>query len=228
MIQNRIAALIVRIIGFIMPLWGLLIQMGLFSGEFNTDALMYYTIQSNILAFALFAVLLVKTIKDIKETGTRGDVGYCPRFEMVCIIDLLLTMLVYWVLLAPTAFDMGDSSSLLSFDNLSVHLFAPLLCIVDYILFTKSKSLKYRDVYYILIFPLLYVLFTSIAGFMGYTYGVDGAGVPVRFPYFFFDYDRVGGAAFIYIGALVVIFLIISHFIYLLDRKWNKPIFLKA
>jgi hypothetical protein len=131
-------------------------------------------------------------------------------------------MLVFWVLLAPVT---GDGFPLFTFDNLSVHLLAPLFCLTDYILFTESGHLKYRDVYAILIFPFLYLAFTSAAGFTGYVFRVSTVdGRPVRFPYFFYDYDEVGLKAFLYIGVLVLIFLLFAHVFYWLDKKLKKPL----
>jgi len=142
---------------------------------------------------------------------------------MVCVVDLLVTLIVYWTLLAPGAFSMSENAKLWSFGNLSVHLFTPLLCLIDYILFAESGSLKYSDVYAILIFPLSYVAFSTVAGFSGYIYrtsSIDGS--PVRFPYFFMDYDQLGLRAILYIGGLIAAFLVLSHAFYFLDRKWKK------
>lgn len=221
MIQNRLAALIFRACGFVCALAGLLTHFKIFSGGFSPGALMYYTIQSNLLALVLFAMLLVRTARGLSRDGRRGNAGYFARFEMVCVIDLLLTMLVYWVLLVPTAFTMGGSFELFTFDNVAVHLLTPLFCLVDYLLFTPSGHLRYSDVYAVLIFPLLYVVFASIAGFSGYTYRIAADG-PVHFPYFFMDYDRVGAGAIIYILALAAFFLLLSHGLYWLDKKWKR------
>lgn len=185
---------------------------------------MYYTIQSNILALVLFGILFAKTVMAYRQDGRFGKTGYFPRFEMICAVDLLLTFFVYWLVLVPQAFSMGGDNGLFSFGNLSVHLVTPLLCFADYILFAEPHHLKYRDVYGILIFPLAYVAFTAAAGFTGYVYGVAADGAPVRFPYFFLDFDRIGIMVFAYIAALAAVFLVISHLLYLLDRKWNKPV----
>ncbi|MFV0412409.1 MAG: Pr6Pr family membrane protein, partial [Oscillospiraceae bacterium] len=102
----------------------------------------------------------------------------------------------------------------------------PLLCMADYVLFTESGHLRYADVWAVLIFPLFYVAFSSAAGFLGYVYRVRENGVPVRFPYFFIDYDQVGVFAFAYIGGLVAFFLLLSHLLYFLDKKVKKPVLL--
>lgn len=223
MIENKVVALIFRSVAFLIILYGLLIHTGLLSGSLFLNSLMFYTILSNFLALVMFGILLVKTVREwaIREDVPKAE--YFDRFEMICSVDLLLTLVVYWGLLAPNAFSMGQVVGLFSFENLSVHLFAPLMCLADYILFTKSHALKYKDIYMTLIFPLFYLLFVTIAGFVGYIFRYDPYGHPIRFPYYFFDYDRIGAGAFLYIGGLVVFFLILSHIFYFIDKKWEKP-----
>jgi hypothetical protein len=224
MIKDRRIAIAFRLIFFTIILIGLILQMNVFGGGDPLLRLMYYTIQSNILALFMFGLLLIKTIWCYVREGKFGETGFFARFEMVCVIDLLLTLLVYWVLLAPGAFSMGNEFAVFTFANISVHLLAPLFCLMDYILFPESGHLKYRDVYAILIFPFIYLAFTSAVGFMGYVYMVSSDGRLIHFPYYFYDYDEVGLKAFLYIGVLVIIFLLLAHVIYWVDKKLKKPL----
>jgi hypothetical protein len=168
-------------------------------------------------------MLIFRTAKGWALDGVRGKTGYFARFEMVCAIDLLLTLAVFWALLAPSITSSNSRFSLWSFANLSVHLIAPLLCLIDYILFSEARHLKYSDIYAVLIFPLAYLAFSSLAGLMGHAYGVSAVdGNPVRFPYFFLDFDRTGAMPLVYIGALTVFFLIIAHVFYIIDNKLRR------
>jgi hypothetical protein len=227
-IKNRVFALVFRLVSAVIIIAGLIETFR--PVGFSPSALMYYTVQSNLLALIMFVMLIIKTAKDLKNNGKKGNSNYFQRFEMVCCINLLLTLVVFWILLAPTMFSMGSGDNYLSsFHNLSVHLFAPLLCVIDYILFSKPKCLKYRDVFYVLIFPMAYLAFASIAGLAGYTYtykadsGAADDGMPHRFPYFCMDFDRIGAFSLVYIGILVVFFLILSHGLYFLNQKPPKP-----
>ena len=225
MIHNRRVAAIFRGAAMAFSLVGLLAQMGVFEGHFRIASFMYYTIQSNLLAFILFVILFARTVKGLKQDGEYGEAGYFSRFEMVCTVDLLLTFLVYWVLLVPQSFSMDGDMNLWTFTNLAVHLITPLLCLVDYVLFAQPRRLQYKDVYAVVIYPLAYVLFTSIAGLAGYSYGTSAVdGSVTRFPYFFLDFDELGMTVFLYIFALVALFLVISHVMFLVDRKWKKPV----
>jgi len=197
-------------------------MVGVFRGELHLEALAFYTMQSNILAIVLFGMLTIRTAIGLRD-GIKGNAGYFARFEMICSIDIMLTLLVFWILLAPTLFTMTGEFSLWSFDNLAVHAITPLLCLVDYILFSQPRHLKYRDVYFVCIFPVAYLIGTSIAGLMGYVYMISPTdGGPMHFPYFFYDFERIGSTAFLYIGVLILFFIIIGHTFYYIDKK-RKP-----
>lgn len=225
MIQNRKFALIFRISALLIACAGVLSITGGFRGEFSSAQFMYYTIQSNLVAIVLFGMLVVATVKNVRTDGWYGSCSFFPRFEMVVMIDILLTLLVFWIMLAPGAFSMGGDYPMWSFGNLAVHLITPLFCIVDYLLFAASKHLKYRDVYAILIFPYCYIVLVTIAGFAGYTFHPYADGTVKHFPYYFLDWSQLGLQVFVYIIGLTALFLIISHLLYLLDRKWKKPLF---
>jgi hypothetical protein len=119
---------------------------------------------------------------------------------------------------------MPSSYSAFEFSSVATHLITPLLVLLDYLLFTDSGHLRYKDIYLVLIYPLAYLTLSSVAGLMGYVYRVTPDGSPVRFPYFFYDFDQIGAQALLYIGALVLFFLLLSHGFYLFDKKVKKPV----
>ncbi|MDR2749808.1 MAG: Pr6Pr family membrane protein [Clostridiales bacterium] len=219
-IRDRRFALIYRCAAFLLAIAGILDTIGLWSGDLKPSYFMYYTIDSNVLMVALFGLLIIKTARALREQGPKGPCGFYPVLGMIVGIDIFLTLVGYWVILAPLQFTMNGESSLYSFSNLTVHLIAPLLGFLDFVLFSKSKSLRYKHIYLVVIFPLLYVAFTSIAGLLGYVFvsPFDNS-IRTRFAYFFIDFDQIGLMVFAYIGALAVFFLIFSHLLYLFDSK---------
>jgi hypothetical protein len=215
MLRGKNISLYFRVFALIFIIIGLLFHLHVFYGTFRPSQLMYYTLQSNVLAVILFIVLIYSNSKAIKEKNEEKE--SVTRFEMVCVIDLLLTFFVYWIMLAPKEFERGDN--LLRFANLAVHFFTPIFCIADYFIFAATKKSKYKGVYYALIFPLSYVLYSSIAGLCGYTYGTARDGSPKHYPYFFMDYDRTGSASFLYIVMVAVILILIGHIVYYASKK---------
>jgi hypothetical protein len=223
MVRNKHVALGFRVAALLLVLLGLMAHLGLLEGRFRAGALMYYTVQSNILAVVLFLVLVRSSIRVIstkEESGTRGTLAL---FEMVCVIDLLLTFIVYWTLLAPEDIAAGNASVLWKFDNLTVHFFTPMLCLLDYFLFAVPTLSRLRDLFYALIFPLLYAMYSSVAGLCGYTYSILSDGRPKRFPYFFLDYDRIGVKALLYIAMVAAMLLAIGYAVHLLQRRILLP-----
>jgi len=222
MVKNRIFSLVFRVAVLVVAVTGFLTMMGVFGGGWNFSVLAFYTLQSNILVVVLFVMLIIRTVSGLRE-GQAGGVGYFARFEMVCVVNIMLTFLVYWVLLAPRVFMMVDDFPIWTYANLAVHGFTPILCLLDYILFTKPGHLKYRDVYYVCIFPLFYLVGTSIAGLLGYVYFISADdGLPIRFPYFFYDFDRIGMLSFVYIAGLVVFLIVVGNVFYLFDRARKR------
>jgi len=230
MIKNRIIALIYRLVVLVMLSIGLTRQLGVFHGSFWYDLFKYYTIQSNLLAIIMFTILLPCTINGLKE-NLRGSAAYLTRFRMVCSVNLLLTFFVFWILLAPNV----PMFYLFTFDNILIHIVAPLSCLFDYILFSETGKLKYKDVYLTCIYPYIYSAAVIIMGYIGYNYGnrfiiteyignehVRGYTVPIRAPYFFLDFDEIGLYVLLYSAGLLVFILLMGHVFYFLDRRLHR------
>jgi len=221
MIKSKKIALLYRSAALFIAVAGMLDLLGVFQGTFHSNILYFYTAQSNVMAIILFIILLVKSIRDVNNDDIKGAC-YFPRFSMVCSINVMLTFAVFWVLLVP---QLAGILPLWTFSNLAVHAITPLLCLCNYILFSDPNHLKYRDVYYVTIFPICYLAGSSIAGLAGHIYGISAAdGAPIRFPYFFYDFDRIGSLSLVYITGIVIFFLIIGHIFYYIDKKVRKPV----
>jgi len=223
MIRDRRIALAFRATSLLAAVCGFLSMLGAFSGEVRPMTLAYYTMLSNLLAITLFIMLTVRTVIGLRD-GIKGDNGYFPRFEMICTVDLTLTVAGFWLLLAPAFFTMAAEYPMWSFENLAVHGITPMLCFLDYVLFTQPRHLRHRDIYYVGIFPVAYLTATTLAGLSGFVYYISETdGAPVRFPYFFSDFDRIGYSSLFYIGAMFAYFLLAGHAFYLVDWRIRKP-----
>lgn len=223
MICDKRIAVLFRSIALILVFAGLYNNFVVFSSTYLIRRIMYYTMQSNFLVLLLFVMLLVRTICSWVKTGPKGTAGFFARFEMLVVVAIIICMLVYWGILSLPYFKAGSFDVLFSFRNLSVHLFTPLLCLADYLLFAPHGHLKYRDIYLALIFPLYYLILTTILGFSGFVYRISALERrAVRFPYSFYDYDVLGARAVLNILGLILFFLLVSHLIYFLDKKWKK------
>jgi hypothetical protein len=227
MIKNKKFALAFRLCAMLFGIIGVMAQVGIFRGRVSFTAFMFYTIQSNLLAIGFFGFLAIRTARSMKE-GLKGSASWHMRLGMVLSVNLLVTFVVFWALLVPVV----PSWYVWTFENFAVHAITPLLCLLDYILFSEPRKLKYRDVYYTCIYPTFYVAHTSIAGLLGFVYGYEGIIsspfssyieiVPVRFPYFFMDFDKLGAMAIVYTIGILAFIILLAHVMYLTDRKLRK------
>ena len=116
--------------------------------------------------------------------------------------------------------------ALLTWRNLSVHLVAPILMVVDYFVFCERGKLLMKDIWWFLLFPFVYCIIATVSGFAGVTWGVDEGGRAYRFPYGFMDYDNLGYMVIPWFIGLAVLFIGLSFLLLWLDRigssKKNK------
>jgi hypothetical protein len=229
MIKNRVFALVYRIIAFVVSLFGVLWATGMFKGEFHGVILLYYTIQSNLLVVAMFGALVFKTTTDLIDDGVRGENGHFPRLSAAVLLAVMLTLIVFWLVLAPVA-PPELSSYFATFDNLSVHLICPLLMLGDYVMFSRGGKLKKVDPLLFATLPITYLIKTLIIGFTGnVAYSIPGLTEPANFPYFFLDYNEVGLWMLLFIVGIAAAYVAFGYLMLFIDRKrkgakrWIEP-----
>lgn len=203
----RVSALF-KILIVIVSGYGLYLNSGL-PEKFSKEMFLYFTILSNLLCFLYFIYATFFTLK-YKESKTlkisiKGSVT----------MAITVTMLIYWGVLVPAGFVMGDSKRLADY---TVHLIVPLLVILDYLLFDQKGLMTKKDPLYWLSIPLLYYVFTLIAYIFDIRYFDNN-----RFPYFFIDHTIVGATnVVINVLVLLVFFSLLGYLIYFIDHKLAK------
>jgi hypothetical protein len=212
---NRAFALAYRVVAFVLTLIGLLDTTGVLRGHFNGEMLLFYTTETNLFVLIMFGILAGRTIASIRREGVRGPASYHERLSAIAALAIAVTMLVFWLLLAPT-FD--DSHFLFSYVNLQIHLIAPLLMLFEYLFFAMPGKLKGRVPWLFALIPLWYFIQATIIGFAGYTYTALGQ-ENQHFPYFFLDYYTLGAWVFAYGVAILVFFVGLAYVLLLCDRQ---------
>ena len=220
--NNRITAIIIRGISIVVAITGIIAVAWTDKG-FDFSIFLFYTLMSNVLALVYFIITFIKTIKDYRENGKDGNASYFPLLAMVIAVNILITLVVFWVLLAPYSFRMEDGIELFSYENLAVHTFTPLLMVLDYLILNKREAFKFRRTFLILIFPYAYALFAIILGLTGYVFYVDSVtGEDIHYPYYFINIEQQGPNVIIYLLVLSAIFIGIGSLCYLLNKKVSK------
>ncbi|MDR1533234.1 MAG: hypothetical protein LBS62_13820 [Clostridiales bacterium] len=220
--NNKIFALVFRCAAFILCLTGILKTAGVFDGRLNAEIFLYYTVESNILVLVTFGIFIAKTAADLRrgggsKSGVSGGAGYYERYAAVVTLAITVTMLIFWVMLAPVM----EPAYLLAYSNLQVHTFTPLLMIFDYFLFAAPGRMKKADPWIFAAIPFAYFIQSTILGFAGVRYHAFSK-TPTRFPYFFVDFDLSGAWVFFYVALFTVFFMGLAYLLLWFDGKRRR------
>lgn len=219
-------ALAFRLLFTLIAIIGVVLNTKLFTSEFEPTTFLYYTTQSNLLAFSLFGYLFIATLLNYKRDKTSSKVSFAPTLSFIIMINITLTFIVFWTLLAPGM--IGTSYRLLSFSNLAVHTFTPLAVVFEYLYFNQEHKLKYRTTLLTLVYPLIYSLAAFIIGGFRlieyYSFGIEYA--PIYFPYFFFDFHEYGGRVLYYIFGIALFLLLLANASYFALKQYQRRILL--
>lgn len=176
MIGLNLLILVFGIIGLLFSLFGE-------DGFMNTDTFLYYTIQSNLLAMATAAVVVVCALR----YRGRAELPKAVQFlRLLSTIAITLTFLVFSLMLTPEMIRSGNTAYLTTPGNVFVHNLVPIGAILDWCLFASVKPLPRRSALCGLLPALSYVLFVFICVFCGIRFSGNTV------PYFFLDYETYG------------------------------------
>ncbi|MCR5619886.1 MAG: Pr6Pr family membrane protein [Lachnospiraceae bacterium] len=139
---------------------------------------MFFTTQSNI-AMALISVIGICILCTAKKTGRVWSV-----MKYVGTISITLTGIVFAFVLAPA---LGAGAR--NVQNTLTHLVVPVLSVVDFFVVGNVLDLKKKDVFYVLIPPILYAIYAGIGYVLGWQFA-EG----YNYPYFFLNWGSPAGA----------------------------------
>jgi len=113
----------------------------------------YFTNQSNILVAVVFVLTVVAAVRR-RDAGRRLDL-----FRGAATVYIATTGLVYNTLLAQVGQPVGQSWS-----NDVLHRWIPLYVVIDWLLFSDRSRLFFRDVWWFLIYPAVWLVVVVIRG----------------------------------------------------------------
>ena len=163
----------------------------------------YFTVQSNIFAILMALIFLCNEVILLvfKKSFTNQVFLYC---KFAATIAVTLTFIVFFTMLAPLV----GINYLLSFNNFSLHAIAPILSIVDFLIFDIEIKITYPKSLIGTAMPLYYVFFVYVGVPFNLQYGEN-----IKFPYFFMDYETNGflfEKGFGIIPWIIVLFVAVS------------------
>ena len=139
---------------------------------------MYFTIQSNI----LIALICAAGAYLMRKNRPVGKAWYIVK--LVGTVSITLTGVVFAVLLAPL---LGNAAW--NVQNTLTHVVVPAAAIADFFVTVPGAGIKRKSVIYVIIPPLLYVIYAGI----GYVRGWEFA-KGQHYPYFFLNWGSPAGA----------------------------------
>ena len=221
MCKNMLTQLIFRVVLCVVSAFAVLLSLGIFyigingGNEFSWNFLKYYTNISNYFVFAVSVVVLADTVKRIRTGETEGYNRKIRTFKFMTVVMILVTFLVVIFLLDSPL----SANYWRNIGNMSYHFAAPLLFILDYILFEKKRSVSVFAPLYSLIIPLVYVCYVFVLG----------AIIPnFEYPYFFLNVNDLGyGGVCLWVLGLLGVFTALGYILWLwnrfdkIDGKWK-------
>ena len=139
---------------------------------------MYFTIQSNL---AIAVICLIGAILMLRRRAV-SQVWYV--IQLVGTVSITLTGVVFGFVLAPTL-----GADAWNIQNTLTHLVVPLVAVVDYFVSAYDADMKGRNVFWVIVPPLLYAIYAGIGYVRGWQFA-EG----IRYPYFFLNWGSPAGA----------------------------------
>ena len=168
---------------FIFALIGVISTSFGVSGLMTGSSILYYTVQSNIwigLTSLTFAILQIAGM--IKKDVVIPDWLYIVKY--VFVVAITLTMVVFWLLLAPT---IQYPSYFISPSNVFAHTLTPITAIVCFLIFDSRKhKLDVKASLFSLATPVYYLIFAIICSLFEVPFTI------FKMPYFFIDFYEFG------------------------------------
>lgn len=185
-IRSRAAAAAVHILTALCAAVGVVLQCGFIGGKLNLAVLQYFTLMSNILCAVYFTGAAVHTLR-------RGGT-WLPVYKGALVMAMAITGITFHLVLAAGDFSMGPTQLI---TNHLLHTAAPLLTVLDWLLFDEKGRYRWFEPFLWGIFPSAYFVYTMIRARVSSFRFYNGS----PYPYAFMDVDALGW------GKVLLIFL---------------------
>ena len=121
----------------------------------------YYTIQSSMIAAVVLAVTAIRELRGLPQTKTLN----LARLSVSTYA--IVVAVVYNALLRGTPVLPGDPDFGYVWPvapNEILHVWAPIFIVIDLALTVMTYRLKYKQIFWVLVFPLAWLAFTIVRG----------------------------------------------------------------
>ena len=209
MVASKKTHIIYRSIFLVFALVGIIGSFGTFNGAYNPDFYLYFTNISLYLSFFVSITLLLDDVKKWKNNEKQALSSLAPNFRLSVFVMVFVTFVVYNTMLSNPF----SEAYWTNFQSLITHLVCPLLFMLDYLLFSKHRTLEIYAPFVALIMPFIYVFYILVRAEV-----YVGTGKMV-YPYFFLNVYKLGwGNVVLYLLGIAVAVLLIGYAIWAYDK----------
>lgn len=210
-----------RCVCFVLIVTGIISNIIWHLNDKYPEEFVYYTLQSNIICAIVMMMFIINNIKLIKNGKTSGRQEKYITLEYGVSIWILITCLVYNVLLG-SPFEASYWTT--SLHNPILHLFGPIMFILDFFLFAKHGTIKNWSLMLSVVYPYIYIAYIMIRGLiLGNIYNGNIPQDFVVYPYFFLNVDELGyDGMLIWVAKLTVVFVGLGFIFLVVDRLIAK------
>ncbi len=209
MIRTKAYSIGFKVIIAFFAFTGLILQTGLYRGDFDYSIFRMFTNISNLFCGIYFIICASVIAYDKNRSG--GD-SPLPWLKGICTMSITLTGIIAAAIIAYE-FDPHTPSGI---STVILHIITPILIMADWLIFDTKGRYKSYGPYLWLCAPYAYFFYIMIsAQFM------DKAD-ELRFPYPFLDYESLGFPLFaLAILTMTAFYVFIGYLCLMIDRKMS-------
>ena len=161
--------------------------LGIFSKNYYgfVDQFWFFTVQTNIFVIIFESLLLTSNLSRKGSKASNLTTKKWFNFLHLQVVYLItITGFVYCFVLAPAAMlKNGDILRFFSIRAILLHIFIPILTLIEYFIFSPKNQFSFKHTPLFLIYPLIYFIMVNLRVLFGGAPFIDGS----YYPYFFLD-----------------------------------------
>jgi len=207
----RLMIIAIAVIGILAP------SQNTFLGQF-----WFFTLQTNLFVIFIMLALILAQVLSIFKLGNFVNSKTFNYFRIASTFYITITGFIYCFVLAPVAIITNSPLvTAVSYRDILLHIFVPVMTIFEYYLFGQKVKLKNSDAILFLIYPIIYASTIFVRAIFSNQTFPGGS----LYPYFFIDptFNNQGWLAVFYYLAICLIFFFLLGLLYIyINNKLTK------
>ncbi|MFS0713481.1 Pr6Pr family membrane protein [Microbacterium sp. 2P01SA-2] len=178
----------------------------------------FFTILSNVIAAVVLATAGIRTLT--RPDAALSSLGLSAALACATTY-MVITGVVYNTLLRGITLPQGSEP--VPWSNEVLHLIGPIFLLLDLLIGTRRRALRWQTVWVVIAFPLLWVAYTLIRGPLVTN---PANGQPYWYPYPFLNPNNPGGWGMVaaYVVVIAIAFVAVGFFTVWITRRRERAV----